>query len=230
VRAAFLVLLLLNLALLAYARLGGEASDAAGGADAGLPVAPLRRAADGNAGPRCATLGPFATQAGAQRGAAALLSGRHGSRLHAADAPGAPSYWVVIPTKTMQDATKIGMRLRAAGVSDLVIMPPETNGTDAVVSLGIYSERERADRRVQDLKRYAVTPSIVDQPHTVTTWWLDVELTAGESTPDISALARSSGESGSLRAAACAQPATPAPAAAAAPAPPAAPAAAKPSA
>jgi hypothetical protein len=229
VRALFLVLLLLNLAFFAYMRLG-EPGDGTGGADAGPPIPPLRRAGDGKGGPRCVTLGPFTTQTGAQRAAAALLSSHHGSKLHAADAPGASSYWVVVATKTMQDATRIGMRLRAGGVTDLVIMPPEANGTDAVVSLGVFSERERADRRVQDLKRYAVAPSIIEQPHSVTTWWLDVELAAGEPTPDIAALAKTAGESGSVRGAACPAPAPPAAGAPPAAPAPAAPAAAKPAA
>ena len=215
-RALFLVLLLLNLAYFAYTRLSGEGGEGSIPAEAAPPVPPLKRAGEGKGGPRCATLGPFSSQASAQKAASAVPGAHRAPRLHSADAAGPSSFWVVIKTKTLQDATRIGMRLRAAGVTDLVIMPPEANGTEAVVSLGIFSERERADRRVEDLKRYAVVPAIVEQPHTVTTWWMDVDLGAGEATPDIALLAKASGETAPLRAAACAAPppaAAPAPAA-----------------
>jgi hypothetical protein len=211
VRAALLALLLLNLAYFGYTRLASDTGELAASAEAGAPVPRLVLVgAGGPTPPACSTVGPFVAQAAAQRAAAWLLSGHHGSRLHSADAPGASSYWVAIITKTMQDATKTGLRLRAAGVQDLVIMPPEAGATNAIVSLGIYSDRERADHRVTDLRRYAVTPTVIEQPHTVTTWWLDVQTAAGESMPDVNAIAKAGGEAGSLRASACAL--TPAPA------------------
>ena len=212
-RALLLTLLFLNLAYFGYTRLAGEANEPAGATESGPPVPRLALVGEGAPAPaRCSTVGPFTTQVGAQR-AATWLTGAHlGTRLHAADAPGPASYWVAVTTKTLQDATKIGLRLRAAGVADLVIMPPEAGGTDAIVSLGIYSERERAEHRVTDLRRYAVLPAIIEQPHTVTTWWLDVQIAASEKSPDVNAIAQAAGEAGSLRMVSC--PVTPAPAAA----------------
>jgi hypothetical protein len=214
VRSLFLGLLLANLVLFAYLRFAGDQDEASGGADSGPPIARLLRLGEpGSAGPRCTTIGPFGSQAGALRAAASLLAARHGSRQRSSDAAGPASYWVMIQTKTLQDATKIGLRLRAAGVTDLVITPPDAGATDAVVSLGVFSERDRAERRVQDLRRYAVTPVIVEQPHTVTSWWLDVDLAATDPTPNVATLARVAGESGALRAAACSAPAAAPPAA-----------------
>ena len=204
-RALLLTLLFINLAYFGYTRLGGDAGEAKEPADVGPPVPRLTLVGEGEQTPaRCSTVGPFTTQAAAQRAAAWLLGSRYGSRLRSADAPGASSYWVAITTKTLQDATKIGLRLRAAGVTDLVIMPPEAGATDAIVSLGIYSERDHAEKRITDLRRYAVAPKVIEQPHTVTTWWLDVDIATGEAGPDVAGIAKSSGESGSLRTAACA--------------------------
>lgn len=204
-RALLLALLFLNLAYLGYSRLGGEALDTKEPADAGAPVPRLTLVGEGAPSPpKCSTVGPFATQAGAQRAAAWLLGSHYGSRLRSADAPGPSSYWVAITTKTMQDATKVGLRLRAAGVTDLVIMPPESGATDAIVSLGIYSERDHAEKRIADLRRYAVTPKIVEQPHTVTTWWLDVESASGAASPETAGIAKAAGESGALHTSECA--------------------------
>ena len=203
-RSWFLALLLANLVLFAYWRFTRD-QDEANGADAGPPVARLLRVGEpGSAGPRCATIGPFGSQANAQRAAASLLATRHGSRQRSAEAPGPPSYWVMIQTKTLQDAAKIRLRLLAAGVTDVAVTPPESGATDAVVSLGVFSARDGAERRVADLRRYAVSPSIVEQPHTVTSWWLDVDFAASDPPPDVTALARLAGEPGALRATACA--------------------------
>ena len=212
-KALLLTLLFLNLAYFGYTRLGGDAAESKEPADAGPAVPRLTLVGEGAPSPaRCSTVGPFTTQAAAERAAAWLLGSRNGSRLRSADAPGPSSYWVAVTTKTLQDATKIGLRLRAAGVTDLVIMPPESGATDASVSLGIYSERDRAEKRIADLRRYAVAPKVIEQPHSITTWWLDVEIATGAASPEAAAIAKAAGESGSLRTAACAAtPAAPAP-------------------
>jgi hypothetical protein len=211
VRSWFLALLLANLVLFAYLRLAGD-QDETGGTNAQPPVARLLRAGEkASVGPRCATIGPFGSQAGAQRAAASLLTARHGSRQRLSAAPGPSSYWVMIGTKTLQDATKISLRLKAAGVTDLAVTPPDAGATDAVISLGLFSDRDHAQRRVEDLRKYAVSPAIVEQPHTVSAWWLDVDLAATDPTPDLTALARVAGEAGTLRASACAAPAAAAP-------------------
>lgn len=232
-RALLLTLLFLNLAYFGYSRLGGDAGEAKEPADGGAPVPRLTLVGEGApSAAHCSTVGPFTTQAVAQRAAAWLLSSRYSSRLRSADAPGPSSYWVAITTKTLQDATKIGLRLRAAGVTDLVIMPPESGATDAIVSLGIYSERDHAEKRIADLRRYAVTPKVIEQPHTITTWWLDVDIATGEASPEVAGIAKVAGESGSLHTSECAAaPAAPAPVTPAMtmPAPTAAPTAAQPS-
>lgn len=213
-KALLMTLLFLNLAYFGYARLGGDAGEAKEPADAGTPVPRLTLVSEGTpSAAHCSTVGPFSTQAVAQRAAAWLLGAHFGSRLRSADAPAPSSYWVAITTKTLQDATKIGLRLRAAGVTDLVIMPPESGATDAIVSLGIYSERDRAEKRIADLRRYAVAPKVIEQPHTVTTWWLDVDIATGVASPEVAGIAKAAGEPGSLRTSECT--ATPAPTAAA---------------
>lgn len=219
-RALLLALLLLNLAYFGYTRLADTGADQAAAPEVSAPVPRLNLVGENvPLPPRCATIGPFSAQATAERAAAWLTAAHYGSHLRSADSPGAPSYWVTITTKTLQEATKIGLRLKAAGVTDVVTMPPEAGATDAAVSLGIYSERDRADKRLNDLRRYAVTPRIVEQPHSVTTWWLDVDVGTGAPLPDLPAVAKAGGDLNTLRLTDCAvaAAATATPAAAATP-------------
>jgi hypothetical protein len=203
-RTLLLVLLFLNLVFFAYTRLVGEAGDAPAAADEGPAVPRLLLVGEGGrAQPRCDSVGPFTDQAAAERAAAWLLAGQHVSRLRSTEAPGPTNYWVAITTKTLQDAAKIALRLRAAGVTDVEIMPPETGATQGTVSLGIYSERARAQRRIEGLARFAVKPVIVEQPRTVTSWWLDLDRRPREAALDPGVVAKAAEEPGTLTVVAC---------------------------
>ena len=69
-------------------------------------------------------------------------------------------------------------------------MPPAAEATRAVVSLGTYSDRADAEKRVADLRAYAVNPQVVEQPRAETLWWIDVDLGTGAPPIDVSALER----------------------------------------
>ena len=203
-RTLFLVLLFLNLVLFAYVHFVGRPGDSAGAVDEGAAVPRLALVGETHlAEPRCQSVGPFPDQAAAERAAAWLLTGQHVARQRTVEAPGPTDYWVAIAAQTMRAATNIAQRLRAAGVTDLKIMPPEPGATQATVSLGIYSDRTHAERRVTELGRYAVNPVIVEQPHAVAAWWLDLDLRPGEAAPDPAAVAKAAGDLSGLTVLAC---------------------------
>jgi hypothetical protein len=181
-KAVFIALVFGNLAFFAYVQLiGGREEAPAPAASAGT----VRRLAlfgelAGAPGLRCMSVGPFTEQLNAERAANALRTSTREPRLRTTQAEGGTGFWVSLTTKTLQEAARVAMRLRTAGVTDVEIMPPEAGATEAVVSLGVYSDRERAQRRIGDLKHYAIAPSIVEQPHTITSWWLDVDQQASD--------------------------------------------------
>jgi hypothetical protein len=212
------LLLFANLAFFAYTRLVRDAGETPA-ADAAPAVPRLLLASEAQQLPvRCVSVGPFTSEAGAMK-ARDLAGGR--ARVRSLESPGTTAYWVMLPAKTLQDATRIVLRLRAGGVTDLEPMPPDAAGGNAAVSLGLFTERDRAERRASSLVKYAVAPEIVEQRHATTSYWLDAYLPPGAPAPDRTALARAAGEGAALESVDC--PATPAPAAPAAP-PPAAPA------
>ncbi len=190
-RRVLLLLALVNLAYFGYARFVAEPGAPPGAAETGAPVPRLALVSELKtpAGPSCLSIGPFAERAVAEQAGAWLRNGHHLSRERSAEADGPATYWVALTTKTLQQAARISMRLKAAGVSDIDVTPPASNQTDATVSLGLYSERERAEHRVSDLRRFGVDPAIVEQQHKVTQWWLDVTLRPGDPPLNAAALA-----------------------------------------
>jgi hypothetical protein len=224
-KRALLVLLLLNVVFFGYARIAGESGPAPGAAEPAAPVARLALLSELStpAGPRCLSVGPFAEHAVAEQAGGWLRRMHHFSRERSAEVDGPATYWVVVTTPTLQQAARIQMRLKAAGVNDIEVTPPGTNQTEAMVSLGLYSDRERADRRQSDLRRFGVNPTIVEQQHKLTQWWLDVALRPGDPPLDAGALAKGVSGAAGVSAAPCPTPGAPAGPAGGGPAAPATP-------
>ncbi len=223
-------LLLLNLVLFGYAHFVAEPGPAAPAAEPPAPIPRLALLSELKAppGPGCLSIGPFAEHGLAAQAGSWLHGTHHTSRERSAEADAPATYWVALTTKTLQQAARISMRLKAASVADVEVAPPGANQTDATVSFGIYSDRDRAERRVTDLRRLGVNALITEQQHKLTQWWLDVVLRAGDPPLDAGALHKA--VPGAAAAAVIPCPATAAPALPTPAAPAAGPAAAPPAA
>ena len=214
-------LLFLNVVFFGFTQLVGSAHVPAA-ADGGPPVPRIALVSEVAAtATHCVSIGPFTSEAAA---AHAQDAAGARARVRVAEVAGPVSYWVAMPTKTLQDAARIVIRLRAVGVKDVDAVPPEVGATGASVSLGLYTERDRAERRVANLKPFAVNAKVIEQHHTSTSWWIDEDLPPGAAAPDRAALANLAGETGPVDQVHCPAPGTTAPPAAM-PAPDAAPAA-----
>jgi hypothetical protein len=190
VRRVLLALLFLNLVFFGYARFAAEQVPASGTAEPAPPIARLELLSELTAppGPGCVSIGPFAERASAEQSGSWLRGAHRAARERSAEIDGPATFWVALTTKTLQEAARVAMRLKAAGVSDVEITPPGANQTDATVSLGVYSERERAERRLSDLRGLGVNASITEQRRKLTQWWLDVPQRAGDPPFDPGAL------------------------------------------
>lgn len=192
-RYLMLALVFANLAFLAWTKLIGDPAREPLPVDAGPAIPRLQLAAE--AGPtapvlRCASIGPFAVEAVAERAVLWLRGERREPRLRTTRRDVGTGYWVMADTPTLQQAARISLRLKAAGVADVEVLPPAAEATRAVVSLGTYSDRAAAEKRVADLRAYAVNPQVVEQPRAETLWWIDVDLGTGAPPIDVSALER----------------------------------------
>lgn len=188
-----LALVFLNLAFYAWARLVGEPSRAPPPVDPGPPIPRLRLASELGAAAatrRCTSVGPFADQAVAERAVLWLRGERREPRLRTTRKDAGTGFWVMLDTPTLQQAARVSLRLKAAGVADVDVMPPAADATRAVVSLGHYADRARAERRVTELRRYAVNPQVVEQARSVANWWVDVDLASAAPPLDVAAIER----------------------------------------
>ena len=193
-RGLLLLLVFMNVVVFAWVRTVGSARPAAepeAGAVRRLELASERAAAPAptlTAAPRCLSVGPYPEQAPAERTAAALRTPQRDATLRQTENVVAVSFRVVLSVPTLQLAMSTASRLRAAGVTDVEIIPPTVGAQPAVVALGMFTDRERAARRLEDLRRYAIAPTLIEQPRIVTSWWLDVTARAAAAPLDAAAL------------------------------------------
>ncbi len=142
----------------------------------------------------CLSLGPFTDLTDAARTATLLREGELEPRQRATDGVVWKGFWVTFGG--VQDRTAANAvieRLRRAGVADAYAMPGD--GSDVTISLGLFSERQRALRRLDDAKAIGLEPRIVDRERTGTVYWIDVDVVPPKQLPDA---ARLQGEGGRI--------------------------------
>ena len=157
------------------------------------PGGPSARAAVRSAS-NCLSLGPFTDLTDAARASTLLRENTLQPRQRAADGIVWRGFWVTlegVPDRTA--ANGIIERLRRAGVADAYAMPGD--GKNVTISLGLFSERQRALRRLDDVKAIGLAPRIVDRERNGTVYWIDVDVVPPAELPDA---ARLQGEVGRI--------------------------------
>ena len=152
---------------------------------------PLRLAGEpvaASATPACRSVGPLHDADVAQLVADWLKGAKRTATERTVEAAAPPSFWVITTRKSAALALRLVQQLRAAGVTDVEAVPPDVPDGETRVSLGVYAERARAERRILDLKGYSLAPTIVEQPRRAMQWWLDVEPAADGAPIDVDAL------------------------------------------
>jgi hypothetical protein len=160
--------------------------------EAGPPVAPARPPQQGEN--HCLSLGPFTDLTDAARAATLLRENELDPRQRAGEGVVWKGFWVTL--EGVQDRTAANAiieRLRQAGVADAYAMPGA--GRDVTISLGLFSERQRALRRLDDAKAVGLEPRIVDRERAGTVYWIDVDVVPPATLPDA---ARLEGEAGRI--------------------------------
>jgi hypothetical protein len=157
------------------------------------PGGPSARAA-ARSESNCLSLGPFTDLTDAARASTLLRENKLQPRQRAADGIVWRGFWVTlegVPDRTA--ANGIIERLRRAGVGDAYAMPGD--GRNVTISLGLFSERQRALRRLDDVKAIGLAPRIVDRERDGTVYWIDVDVVPPAELPDA---ARLQGEVGRI--------------------------------
>jgi hypothetical protein len=130
---------------------------------------------------RCVSVGPFNDLARAARGAALLRERGFNPRQRAEESETWNGYWVYVGgLKSAADEAKVMKSLEQAGIVDARPMTEASDGRR--VSVGLFSEKERAEKRAQALNRIGIRAAIVERKQASTVYWVDLDLGANDRT------------------------------------------------
>jgi len=128
---------------------------------------------------RCVSVGPFNDLAQAARGAAVLRDRGFDPKQRAEQGDMWAGYWVSVGgLRTTADETKLMKALDRAGIRDARVMPDEPDGRR--ISVGLFTERDRADKRAQAVKKLGYTAEITERTQPGTVYWVDMDVGATE--------------------------------------------------
>jgi len=133
-------------------------------------------------GMSCLSLGPFLDLTEAARASTSLREKGLLPRQRATDGLVWAGYWVSLPAASAEDAGQIVERLRQFGVGDAYVMPGEETGS--TISLGLFTERQRALRRADEVRALGYAPAVDERERTGTVYWIDVDVRSSGQIPD----------------------------------------------
>lgn len=135
----------------------------------------------------CLSVGPFGDLASSDRAAALLKARGFDPRQRPESGPLSASYWVYVAGLTTQaDADRALVTLERNGIKDALVMPDAEAGRR--LSLGLYSDRPRAERRAETVRQAGLKAEIAERKLAGTLYWLDVAPPAGMNTVPIQSL------------------------------------------
>ncbi len=133
-------------------------------------------------GPQCVSVGPFYDEAGAARGASLLRDKGLTPRQRSEQGEVPKGFWVYIGgLKTDRDVSQVLRVLQQSHVEDAHVMPDTDD--ERRVSVGVFSDRDRADRRAQAVQKLGLQPQVADRKVPGQVFWMDLDLPPGTRAP-----------------------------------------------
>lgn len=133
----------------------------------------------------CSSVGPFADLGQASQAQATLRSLGFEPRQRVEQGELWTGYWVSMRDFPTRNSAEAALKtLTQNGVTDVYLMP----GTEPanVLSLGVFSDYQRAQRRAEQVRSLGLKPEISDRKRSGSVFWLDVDLKEPGQTIDTS--------------------------------------------
>jgi hypothetical protein len=135
----------------------------------------------------CLSLGPFSDLTDAARASTLLRENGLQPRQRAGEGVVWKGYWVSLEqVPDRASAEGIIERLRRFGIGDAYSMPDE--GRQITISLGLFTERQRALQRMDEVKALGFEPLMAERERSGTVYWIDVDVEAPAKLPDAALL------------------------------------------
>jgi len=130
---------------------------------------------------RCVSVGPFDDVAQVTHAGSLLQERGFKPQQRTEDGDVRDGYWVYVAgIKSAADETRVLRTLQDAGISDAHAMASADDGRR--VSVGLFTERPRAERRARVVEHLGFSPDIVERRRPGTIYWVDLELGASDAT------------------------------------------------
>jgi hypothetical protein len=151
---------------------------------------------------RCVTIGPFRDLPETTQASALLREANYEPRTRVAEGDVWAGLWVFLEDLPSRDEAQRAMALlKRRGISDAYIMPSADQTND--ISLGIFSEPARAQRRAEEIRALGFTPTIADRTRRGPVYWIDITLKSTDGIIDPADLQSESGRIVRLEVLAC---------------------------
>lgn len=151
---------------------------------------------------RCVSIGVFRNLAEATQASATLRGSGYEPRTRVAEGDVWAGLWVHLrDLSSRSEAQRAMTLLKQRGITDAYIMPSGDGGSE--ISLGIFSEPARAQRRAEDVRALGFTPTIADRTRRGTVYWIDIDLKATDGFIDPADIHSESGKIVRLEVKAC---------------------------
>ena len=123
----------------------------------------------------CTSIGPFAELSQSAQAQAALRATGLEPRQRIEEGDLWVGYWVSVQNLTSREQVDAALQqLSDNGVSDVYVMP--SDGPANILSLGVFSDYERAQRRADQIRALGLEPRIDDRKRAGSVYWIDVDL------------------------------------------------------
>jgi hypothetical protein len=124
---------------------------------------------------RCVSIGPFRDLSETTQASATLREANYEPRTRVAEGDIWAGLWVYLDDLPSRDEAQRAMTLlKRRGISDAYIMPSADQTND--ISLGVFSEPARAQRRAEEIRALGFTPTIADRTRRGPVYWIDIDL------------------------------------------------------
>jgi hypothetical protein len=133
----------------------------------------------------CTSVGPFADLGQASQAQATLRTMGFQPRQRVEQGELWTGYWVSVRDFAARDAAEVALKkLNDNGITDVYLMPGSEPAN--VLSLGVFSDYQRAQRRAEEVRSIGLTPQISDRKRAGSVFWIDVDLKEPGETVDTS--------------------------------------------
>jgi len=147
-------------------------------ADATLAMAERTSLRTAEPAQACTSVGPFNDIASAARAAGLLTQRGFSLQQRAEEGETIEGYWVFVGgMQSDEEVAVVVGRLERSGFTDAHIM--KNYSTNRRVSVGMFSTRERAEKRAAAVRNMGLQPEIGERKFPGTVYWVDVALRGG---------------------------------------------------